>query len=212
MRIGIVGTGNMGEALGRIWAHRGHQITFSYSRSEAKLQALADELGASCGSVLDAVAEAEVVLLAVHWSRVEDALSRAGSLAGKIVANCCIPLDVADENLVVGIGTSGAELLAAAHPEARWVGAFNTCPSESLPLVHAGCGGAHPPQLMLYGEDDDAKAQIATLIQDVGFEPLDLGGLRNARFVEPFAMVTEVLAYRHPGGEALTYRFEKLQA
>ena len=211
MKIAIVGTGNMGEALGRIWAQCGHQVAFSFSRDEQKLQKLAQELNASWGAVTNIVQEAELVLLAVHWSHIEDVLAKAGSLEGKIVLNCCVPLDQDNENLVLGTTTSGAEQLAAARPTARWVSAFNTSPSESLPVVFAKREEGKRPQHMLYGDDAGAKQIARQLILEVGFDPVDLGGLKNGRFVEPFAMVTAVLAYEHPGGEAFTYHFEKLQ-
>lgn len=64
---------------------------------------------------------------------------------------------------------------------------------------------------LVYGDDAGAKDVAGGLIRDIGFEPLEAGGLRTARFVEPFAMVTAELAYGQPGGPALTYRFEKLR-
>ena len=210
MKIAIIGSGRMGGALGRIWSHCGHDVTFSYSRSGQRLESIARNAGAACGSVADAVQDADLVLLAVHWSRVEDALGQAGNLSGKIILTCCVPLDLADQNLVVGTDISGVETLAKAYPQSHWVGAFNTSPSESLPLVYSSRNGKPRPQLMFYGDDQQAKLVAQELIREVGFEPLDLGGLENARFVEPFAMVTAVLAYEKPGGAALTYRFEKL--
>ncbi|WP_321340387.1 NAD(P)-binding domain-containing protein [Breoghania sp.] len=211
MQIAVVGSGRMGAALGRIWARCGHRVTFAFSRSEKKLQTLASEVGGSFGTVAEAVKAADVVLLAVHWSCVEQALCDAGDLAGKIVVSCCVPLDAADEHLLVGTVTSGAEELAKRFPAARWVATFNTSPSESLPVVYERREQSPRPQLFLCGEDAAAKRVAETLIRDVGFEPLDLGGLINARYVEPFAMITEVLAYDQPGGPALTYRFEKTE-
>ncbi len=67
------------------------------------------------------------------------------------------------------------------------------------------------PQVLTCGDDAGAKELAGLLIRDIGFEPLEAGPLRTARFIEPFAMVTAELAYSQPGGPALTYRFEKLQ-
>lgn len=211
MRIGILGSGRMGAGLGRLWARAGHEIAFAYARSPAKLAALARETGGHGGSVAEVVGRSEVLLLAVHWSRIADVLAQAGDLAGKVVLNCCVPLDASDSVLVLGPDTSGAEELAKARPKARWVGCFNTAPSESLAPVFARKGAGDPPHLLVYGEDAEALAIAHTLIRDIGFAPCPAGGLRSARFVEPFAMVSAELAYAQPGGPALTYRFEKLR-
>lgn len=210
MKIGILGSGLMGAELGRLWAACGHDVAFSYARDPAKLDRLARETGGRSGMVADAVKGADAVLLAVHWSRVDDVLTQAGDLAGTIVLNCCVPLDESNTDLVVGTSTSGAEQLAIKRPRARWVSCFNTSPSECLAPVSARNEDGPRPHLMVYGDDAGAKAVAATLIRDIGFEPLEVGGLRKARFVEPFAMVTAELAYGQPGGPALTYRFDKL--
>ncbi|MBF9034340.1 NAD(P)-binding domain-containing protein [Rhodobacterales bacterium HKCCE2091] len=210
MKIGILGSGLMGRALGRTWAAAGHDIAFSYARDEAKLARLARETGGTHGTVAEAIDGADAVLLAVHWSRVEDVLGQAGDLSGKVVLTCCVPLDEANETLVLGPRTSGAETLAAMRPGARWVACFNTVPSEAFAPVRARAGTGPAPQVVLYGDDPGAKKIAADLIRDAGFEPLEAGGLTTGRYVEPFAMLTAVLAYGQPGGPALTYRFEKL--
>lgn len=211
MKIGILGSGLMGAKLGRIWAACGHNVTFAYARDPSKLDRLARDAGGASGSVAEAVDDADAVLLAVHWSRIHDVLDQAGELAAIIVLNCCVPLDDSNTDLVVGTSTSGAEELAALRPKARWVSCFNTSPSESFEPVFGSRDDAPRPHLLVYGDDAGAKEVASALIRDVGFEPLEAGGLRTARFVEPFAMVTAELAYGQPGGPALTYRFEKLR-
>lgn len=211
MKVAIVGSGLMGAKLGTLWARCGHEVTFAYSRSATKLDRLARDAGAASASVSDAVRGADAVLLAVRWSRIGDALEQAGDLAGQIVLNCCVPLDETDTDLVVGTTTSGAEELARMRPEARWVSCFNTSPSESFAGVFARKDRGPRPHLLVYGDDAGAREVANVLIRDIGFEPLAAGGLRTARFVEPFAMVTAELAYGQPGGPALTYRFEKLR-
>ena len=210
MKLGILGSGLMGAKLGRIWADCGHDVTFAYTRDPAKLDRLARDAGSTAGSIAEAVEGADAVLLAVHWSRIDDVLDQAGELDGMIVLNCCVPLDDTNTDLVVGTTSSGAEELAAMRPKARWVSCFNTSPSESFAPVFARKGDTSSPQLLVYGDDAGAKEVAGVLIRDAGFAPLEAGGLRTARFAEPFAMVTAVLAYGQPGGPALTYRFEKL--
>lgn len=209
MKIGILGSGLMGGNLGTIWARCGHDVVFSYARTPGKLERLAKDAGAAVGTPAEA-AQAETVLLAVHWSRVDDVLAQAGDLAGKVVVNCCVPLDLQDRDLIVGTTTSGAEELARKIPQARLVCAFNTSPSEALADVFAARGTSPRPQLLVYGDDCEAKRVAKGLIEDVGYDPLEAGGLHTARFVEPFAMVTAELAYGQPGGPKLVYRFDRL--
>ena len=211
MKIGILGSGLMGGKLGTLLARCGHDVTFAYARSATKLERLARDANAASGSVAEAVRGADAILLAVHWSRIGDVLEQAGDLAGQVVLNCCVPLDESNTDLVVGTTTSGAEELARLRPDARWVSCFNTSPSESFAGVFARKEQAPRPHLLIYGDDAGAKDITNGLVRDIGFEPLEAGGLHTARFVEPFAMVTAELAYGQPGGPALTYRFEKLR-
>src|SRR5918995_2463784 len=115
MRIGILGSGLMGSKLGTILARAGHDVVFSYSRSEKKLERLAVEAGgrARAGTPAEAVADADAVLLAVHWSRLDDVLEQAGSLSRKTVLTCSLPMTRNDSRMVLGLTTSGAETLAA---------------------------------------------------------------------------------------------------
>ncbi len=211
MKIGILGSGLMGGTLGSIWSAAGHEVTFSYSRQNAKLKRLAQSADAHYGTPAEAVKEADAVLLAVHWSQVTDVLQQAGDLAGKCVVNCCVPLDLDNRYLVVGTHTSGAEELVSRIPDARLVSAFNTTPSEALREVfRRRKEPLAKPDVLYYGDDGAAKQVAEKLIVDAGYQPLDAGGLVSARFVEPFAMVTAELAYGQPGGPALIYRFDRM--
>src|SRR5438477_2230383 len=120
MRIGILGSGLMGAKLGTIWARAGHEVVFSYARSEQKLKMLArDAKGkARAGAPREAAQEADAVLLAVHWSRIEDVLNHAGDLAGKVVVTCSLPMNEDNTELVAAHGSSGAEELAKMIPKA----------------------------------------------------------------------------------------------
>ena len=134
MRIGILGSGLMGGKLGTIFARAGHEVVFSYARSKQKLERLArDAQGkARAGTPLEAVQNADALLLAVHWSRVDDVLRQAGDLSGKVIVTCGLPMNDDNSALVVAHTSSGAEQLAAKVPRAHVVCAFNTVPSEVL--------------------------------------------------------------------------------
>jgi predicted dinucleotide-binding enzyme len=211
MRVGILGSGLMGGKLGTLFARAGHEVVFSYARSRKKLEGLARDAGgnARAGTPREAAAEADAVLLAVHWSRVDDVLKRAGDLSGKVVVSCSLPLNAEDTELVVAHTSSGAEELASKVPAARIVAAFNTVPSEVLFSVFEAKANATRPGLVYCGDDRDAKAAAAHLIGDVGFDPVDAGPLRVARYAEPFGLLMAQLAYEGEGGPELAYRFER---
>ncbi len=195
MRIAILGSGNMGTALGPLFAAAGHGVTFSYSRDPAKLDRLARQNGpkARAASPRDAVRDADVVLLAVHWQRIPHVLRAAGSLRGKVVIDLTNPMNRADEALAVGHRVSGGELVARRARGARVVKAFNTVPSE---LLRAGPDALpEQPAVCYCGDDAGAKRVVARLIRQIGFEPVDCGALETARYLEPLAMLVVELAY-----------------
>lgn len=211
MRIGILGSGLMGGKLGTIWARAGYEVIFSYSRSERKLAKLARDAGsmARAGSPAEA-AEADTMLLAVHWSRLDDVLKQAGSLSGKTVVTCSLPMNRDDTGLIVAHTRSGAEVLAAKRRKARVVSAFSTVPSEVLFDVYAARGRKMKPSLVYCSDDAKAKRVAAELIRAAGFDPVDAGPLRIARYTEPFTLLVAQLAYQGKGGPALAYRFDRL--
>jgi 8-hydroxy-5-deazaflavin:NADPH oxidoreductase len=134
MRVGILGSGLMGGKLGTIFSRAGHEVIFSYAQSQHKLKKLARDAGtkARAGTPREAAQEAKVLLLAVHWSRVDDVLKQAGDLSGKVIVTCSLPMDAGNAELIIGTTTSGAEELAKKVPRAHVVCAFNTVPSEVL--------------------------------------------------------------------------------
>jgi predicted dinucleotide-binding enzyme len=213
MRIGILGSGLMGGKLGTLFARAGHQVVFSYSHSRSKLEKLASEAGprARAGTPREAADEADVLLLAVHWNRVDDVLAQAGDLAGKVVISCTMPMNDDDSALVVGHTSSGAETLAKKIRGARVVSAFGTVPSEVLFAVYETRRRKRRPSLVYCGDDARAKKTAATLIRDVGFDPLDLGPLEMARHTEPFTMLVAKLAYEGDTGPAIAYRFDEYE-
>lgn len=211
MRIGILGSGLMGGKLGTLFARAGHEVVFSYARSEAKLRQLAKEAGgkAKAGTVAEAARDADAVLLAIHWSRLGEVLKQAGELAGKTVITCSLPMDEDNTGLVVAHTSSGAEELQKRLPKAKVVGAFGTVPSEVFFGVYAARQKQPRPSLVYYGDDAPAKKLAAGLIRDVGFEPVDAGPLRIARYGEAFTLLMGQLAYEGESGPELAYRFER---
>ncbi len=211
MRIGILGSGLMGAKLGTIFARAGYEVVFSYARSNDKLKKLArDSQGkARAGTPAEAAKNADALLLAVHWSRIDDVLKQAGDLSGKVILTCSLPMDADNTKLIIGTTTSGAEELARKVPKAHVVCGFNTVPSEVLFGVFEAKRKKDRPSLVYCGDDEASKSVAAELIRDVGFDPVDCGPLRIARYTEPFALLVAQLAYEGEGGPELAYRFER---
>jgi len=212
MRIGILGSGLMGGKLGTIFAHAGHEVVFSYSRSDRKLKRLAREARghARAGTPREAALNADALLLAVHWSRVDDVLKQAGDLSGKVIVTCSLPMNADDTKLVIAHTSSGAEALARKFRKPDVVCAFSSVPSEVLfDVFDAKRRTRRRPSLVYCGDDQDAKDVAASLIRDVGFEPVDAGPLRIARYLEPFSLAMAQLAYEGDEGPEIAYRIER---
>ncbi len=213
MRVGILGSGLMGGKLGTLFARAGHEVVFSYARSDRKLKRLAREArgSARAGTPGEAARDADALLLAVHWSRVDDVLKQAGDLSGKVVVTCSLPMNADDTKLAVAHTSSGAEELQKKLRRAHVVAAFGTVPSEVLFGVFEARRKAARPSLVYYGDHQDARDVAETLIRDVGFDPVDAGPLRMARYAEPFSLLIAQLAYEGDAGPELAYRFERFR-
>lgn len=213
MRIGIVGSGLMGAALGRLWARAGHEVVFSYARDPRRLAALAESAGdgAHAGSVRDAVSVSDAVLLAVRWSSIDDVLAQAGPLRDRVVLSCVLPMTDDDAELTIGRDWSGAEELVRRAPGVRLVPCFNTVPSELLTAMLQGHALHEGRPAVVYCDDDPPAGEMgAALIRDAGCDPVYAGALRVARYVEPFGLLMGQLAYERGLGPALGYRLAAL--
>ena len=190
MKIGIIGSGNIGSGLGTLFAKNGHEVMFSFSRDLHKHEQVVSEAGPSTrsGTPEQAARFGDVVVLAVGWGAVQEALQAAGSLDGKTLISCVNPLTPDFSGLVVGTTTSAAEeiakLAAGAHVVEAFLNVFAGILHSDTMLF-----GADVPSVFYCGDDAAAKSAVRTLIGDIGLEPVDSGPLRNARFIEPTAML-----------------------
>ena len=128
-----------------------------------------------------------------------------------MIISCSLPLNAANTELVLGHTTSGAEALAKKVPGAEVVAAFNNIPSEVLFGVFEARGKATPPSMVYCGDTQTGKDIAATLIRDVGFDPIDAGALRMARYTEPLAVIVAQLAHGGTEGPELAYRFQRFR-
>jgi predicted dinucleotide-binding enzyme len=195
MKIGIIGAGNVGGTLGRAWAKKGHDIFFGVRQPrDDKTLRLVQSIGgkAQVGTVPEATAFGEAVVLATPWQVTEAAVKEAGDLSGKVVIDCTNPLEPDVSGLEVGFSTSGAEKVAGWAKGARVFKAFNTTGFNIMadPVIDGT-----RTVMFVCGDDEAAKPAVLRLASDVGFDAVDAGKLVQARLLEPWAMLWISLAF-----------------
>ncbi len=181
-KIGVIGSGNIGSTVGRLWIKAGHQVLFS-SRNPENLKQLVDSLGplAQAGTVRNAMTFGDAALLAVPYGAYPQiGKDYAQELAGKIVldAGNAVPSrdgEISKEAQELGIGLTSAKYL----PKARIVRAFNTL-SYLVLASNAHRAGARMA-IPIAGDDKEALAVASKLIQEAGFDPVVVGSLQSAK-------------------------------
>lgn len=195
MNITIIGAGNVGKALTGSAIRTGHSVTVSSSGGDSARE-LAAATGATAAASNRAAAEsAEVVVLAVPYTAIPELLKDIGPvLGGKIVVDATNPIK-ADYSGLATNGTSGAEEIQARAPGARVVKAFNTAfaARQTDPEV---AGGLRVDGLVA-GDDEEAKATVLALVEAIGFNPIDAGGLAMARYLEGMAWLNITLQMKN---------------
>ncbi len=184
MKVGIIGSGRIGGGAARLYTQAGHDVLLSFSRRTEKLEALAAQLGerASVGSSADAAAFGDVVMLAVPWPTIDEAITQAGGLDGKVVIDTTNQFGPHGLERLPG-GLTAAELNQQRMPGARLVKAYNTLTAAFQAEAAARPTGQRVVMFMA-GQDPAAKETVAQLIADSGFEPVDIGGWREVWIME----------------------------
>lgn len=186
MRIAIVGSGHIGAGLGRAWSAKGHAVTYAArDLDEPDVVALAREIGARVATIPEALAHAEVIALAMPFGAAGAVAQALPAWVGRVVIDCTNPIGPGF-TLLHGHTDSGSEAIARLLPGARVVKSFSAQGAENLasPLYH-GVAASN----FYCGDDVAAKAVVRDLIADVGFEPIDVGELASARYLEPMTML-----------------------
>lgn len=189
MNIAIIGAGHVGRALAAGWARAGHTIIFGVRADRLTDGAPVDDAPhARRESPRDAAQAATTVILALPWAAAETVLPTLGDLTGKTVIDCMNPITRTPDGMGLAVGhtSSGAEQVARWLPGANIVKTLNQVGAE---IMADTSGFAVPPAMFMAGDDDGAKAVVAGLLTDLGFEPLDAGDLTRARLLEPYALV-----------------------
>jgi predicted dinucleotide-binding enzyme len=205
VKIGVIGAGNVGGTLGKLWAGKGHEIVFGVRDSrDAKVQELVKSADgkARAASVKDAASFGEVIVLATPWPATEAAIKSAGSLAGKVLIDCVNPLAPDLSGLLIGTNNSAAEEISRWAPGAKVVKAFNTIGAVNFKNPRFGSENA---SMFICGDDASAKSTVSTLAAELGFDVVDAGPLIAARWLEPLAALWIHLAFKQglgPTGHA----------
>jgi 8-hydroxy-5-deazaflavin:NADPH oxidoreductase len=201
MRIGIVGAGRIGGNCATQFAKGGHEVKLSFARDQARLESLASKIGdkASVGTPAEAAEFGEAVVFAVPWDTIDQALSEAGSLDGKIV------IDTSNQygsEKLPPEGQTAAQWNASRMPGARYTKSFNTLTS-GFQAEAADRPEADRIVQWICGDDAEAKEVVATLIADASYAPVDIGGTADAALIEapPRAGAVYGEEYRLPDAE-----------
>lgn len=201
MRVGIIGTGRVGQAIAKGLSKTDNEVRLG-SREPGKAQVTN---GTKVESQSSVAAWADMLILAVPFSAAADTVRalNGGGLDGKILVDATNALSPT-RDLAVGFTTSGAEELAKLVPQAHVVKAFNTVFARNMPT---GQVAGEPLALFVAGDDGSAKESVMRIGREIGFEPVDAGPLKTARYLEPMGVLSVYLAFTQKMGVGIGYRF-----
>lgn len=202
MNILILGAGNMGSALARQFSRAGHAVRIA-ATSLDKARAVADGIpGATAVAVAGSAADSEVVVVATPFEQAVAALQAAGPLDGKVVIDITNPLTPDYMGLTIGHDTSAGEEIAGAFPGVDIAKAFNTLFAQVVAEGPAFADG-QLARAFYAGDSERARATAKSLIESIGFQPVDAGPLKNARYLEPLAGLNIYFGYGAGHGTAI---------
>ena len=202
MKVTVIGAGNMGSAFVKQLVRAGHEVSVTARDSAKAAQVAAAYPGAKAVAVAGAANGADAVVLATGYGDAAAALQAVGNLQGKVVIDITNPLTADYMGLTLGHSSSAAEEIAKAAPGAEVVKGFNTVFAQ---VLGDGADFGEGRKVTVFVASDSARArQTATaLAQSMGFEVVDAGGLKNARYLEPLAGLNIYLGYGAGLGTAI---------
>lgn len=187
--IAIIGTGSVAQALGPEFAAQGHRVIYgSREPDRADVKVLVAQTGDDSAAMAsaDAVIDADIVVLAIPGMLVSEIVLGLGDLSDKIIIDPTNPLVRTETAFEFGVETSNGEMIQGLAPGAYVVKAFNTLSWRTM-MDPASAGG--PVTVPLAGDSDTAKRSVAGLVEGMGLEPMDVGGIENAHWVEGMLML-----------------------
>jgi 8-hydroxy-5-deazaflavin:NADPH oxidoreductase len=189
MKIGIIGSGNIGGTLGKHWAKAGHEVMFS-SRHPEELETMAKEVNAKVGRLEETAAFGDAVLLAIPFGKIPEVAGQVGSLNGKIVIDATNPYPQRDGDMARRViedeSLTATGYVATQFPGIPVVKAFNSIYFQVL-AQQAFQSGADRVAVQIASDDPKAKQTVKQLIEDIGFAAQDIGNLENSGIFEPNA-------------------------
>lgn len=206
MKLGVIGSGNIGKGVGSWAAKVGYDVTFS-AKNEAGAKSAAQAAGhsAKAANVRGAVEAADLVLLAVPYGAVKEVLTDIRPLfRGKTVIDATNPLSADFSSLTLGFTTSAAEEIAKLVPDAHVVKAFNTVFAQVYASQNPKIQGK-AISVFVAGDNKDATEKVQTLITKMGFDVVNAGPLKSARNLEPLAMLNISLGYGQGLGTSIGF-------
>ena len=194
MKITVIGAGNMGSAFVKQLVRAGHQVSVTARDSAKAAKVAADHPGAKAVAPAGAAQGADAVIVATSYADAAAALGAAGDLQGRVVIDITNPLTADYMGLTIGHSTSAAEEIARSVPGAEVVKAFNTVFAQVL-AEGPDFGGGRKASVFVASDSERAKRTAAALAESLGFDVIDAGGLKNARYLEPLAGLNIYLGY-----------------
>ena len=205
MNIGIIGAGNVGGKLGKVWAANGHTIIYGVRNPLApNVQTILEETDhkASAAKIKEAAERSEVVVLATPWEAIGEVVFQIVDLKGKILIDCVNPIKQ-NPDWPLAQGRSASEEIALRLPGFKVVKAFNTIGAGNLNNVTFESRQA---DAFICGDDIQSKQVVAQLAKEIGFNTIDAGGLQSAEMLESLAKLWITLAYRQGIGPNFAFK------
>lgn len=208
MTLGIIGSGKMGGNLARLWSNTGHTIYITSNNFESTRNlAKAIDKKVRATRMEELISKSDVILLAIPYEALNEIRKYKDLFSNKIVMDCINPLSSDALSMLIGFDKSAGEEVADLLHDAKVVKAFNVIASPVLEKDDVKIGSVKP-SVFYCGDDNDAKLVVGKLISDIGFEPVDSGQLKNARYLEPMAELLIQLAF---GGLGANIAFKLLK-
>ncbi|MBI2667405.1 NADPH-dependent F420 reductase [Candidatus Woesearchaeota archaeon] len=193
MKVGIIGSGNVGQALGKGFAKLKYEVKIgSRNPDQDKIKDLIKSMGklASAGTFDKVASFGEIIVLATSWSGTENAvkLSNPKNLENKIVIDVTNPLDFSEgkPKLALGYNNSAGETIQKLLPKSKVVKAFNMVGNAHMVNPDFPNG---PPDMFICGNDEEAKQKVTEILTKFGWSTIDIGEIENSRLLEPLAML-----------------------
>ena len=205
MKIGIIGTGNVAKSLGEALSKSNNEIVYGSRKPEEAKQKMPN---ANIKSIEEAARGAEVIVLAVPYEAAKDAIKEMKKAEeGKILIDVSNPMDK-NWKWAKGFSESAAEELAKHAKGAKVVKAFNTVFAENM---KTGQLGNEKLATFIAGDDEQAKATVMNLARSIGMDPIDVGALEKARYIEPAGLLLIELGYGKKMGTGIGLKLVRSQ-